>query len=87
MTYPLNCKTRGFITIRHNRVRDFEAQLLTEICNVDIKPLLQPLGEIINSLTGVNAKPDVRARGFWQQGQNAFFNGGLPTQTLNLKVA
>ena len=74
MTHALNCKTGGFITIRHNRVRDFEAQLLTEICNVDIKPLLQPLGEIINSLTGVNAKPDVRARGFWQQGQNAFFN-------------
>ena len=75
MTYALNCKTGGFITIRHNRVRDFEAQLLTEICNdVGIKPLLQPLGEIINSLTGVNAKPDVCARGFWQQGQNAFFN-------------
>ena len=54
-------------TIRHNRVRDFEAQLLTEICNdVEIEPPLQPLeGEIINGLAGVNAKPDVRARGFW----------------------
>ena len=54
------------ITIRHNRVRDFEAQLLTEICNnVEIEPPLQPLeGEIINGLTGVNAKPDVRTKGF-----------------------
>ena len=29
MTHALNCKTGGFITIRHNRVTDFEAQLLT----------------------------------------------------------
>ena len=60
MTHALNCKTGGVITIRHNRVRDFET---TEICNdVEIEPLLQPLdGEIINGFTGVNAKPDVRA--------------------------
>ena len=64
------------ITIRHNRVRDFEAQLLTEICNdVEIEPqLLSSEGEIINGLTGVNAKLDVRARGFWREGQNAFFD-------------
>ena len=76
MTHALNCKTGGFITIRHNRVRDFEAQLLTEICNdVENEPPLQPLeGEIINGLTGVNAKPDVRARGFWREGQNDFLN-------------
>ena len=76
MTHALNCKTGGFITIRHNRVRDFEAQLLTEICNdVEIEPPLQPLeGEIINGLTGVNTKLDVRARGFWREGQNAFFD-------------
>ena len=36
---------------------------------------MQPLeGEIINHLTGVNAKPDARARGYWQEGQNAFFD-------------
>ena len=76
MTHALNCKTGGFITIRYNRVRDFEAQLLTEICNdVEIEPPLQPLeGEIINSLTSVNARPDVRARGFWREGRNAFFD-------------
>ena len=61
--------------MRHNRVRDFEAQLLTQIGNdVEIEPPLQPLeGEIINGLTGVNAKPDVRARVFWREEQNAFF--------------
>ena len=76
MTHALNCKTGGFITVCHNRVRDFVAQLLTEICNdVEIKPPLQPLeGEITNGITGVNAKPDVRARGFWREEQNAFFD-------------
>ena len=75
MTHALNCKTGGFITIRHNRVKDFEAQLLTEICNdVEIEPPLQPLeGEIFNGLTSINAGPDVLARGFWREGQNAFF--------------
>ena len=76
MTHALNCKTEGFITIRHNRVRDFEAQLLTEIYNdLEIEPLLQPLeGEIINGLTSVNTRSDVRARGCWREGQNAFFD-------------
>ena len=70
------CKTGGFSIICHNKVRNFEAQLLTEICNdVEIEPPLQPLeGEIINGLTGVNTKPNVRARRFWWEGQIAFFN-------------
>ena len=76
MTHALNCKTGGFITIRHNRVRDFEAQLLTEISNdVEIEPPLQPLeAEIIIGLTSVNARAGVGARGFWRKGQNAFFD-------------
>ena len=70
----LTCKTGGFVTVRHNRVRDFEAQLLTKICNdVEIEPPLQPLErEIINGLTGVNAKPDVRARDFGKKGKMPF---------------
>ena len=76
MTHALNCKTGGFITIRHNRVRDFEAQLLTEISNdVEIESPLQPLeAEIIIGLTSVNARASVGARGFWRKGQNAFFD-------------
>ena len=56
MTHALNCKTAGFITIRHNRVRDFEAQILTKICSdVEIEPPQQSLeGEIIKGPTCVN---------------------------------
>ena len=44
---------------------------------------MQPLkGEIINGLTGVNAKPDVRARGFWREGQNAFFDVRITNTNL-----
>ena len=76
VTHALNCKTGGFITIRHNKIRDFEAQLLKETCNdVETEPQLQELnGENVGGLTGDNAKPDVRARGFWRDGQNAFFD-------------
>ena len=75
MTHILNCKTGGIVTISHYRVKDFEAQLLTEICNdVEIEPPLQPLErKIINGLTGVNTKPDVRARGFWPEQEKWLF--------------
>ena len=75
MTHTLNWRTGGFVTSRHNRLREFETQLLTELCNdVEIEPPLQPLErEIINGLTGVNGKPDILARGFWRQGPNVFF--------------
>ena len=43
--------------------------------DVEIEPPLQPLnGEIIEGLAGDNARLDVRARSFWRQGQNAYFD-------------
>ena len=76
VTHALNCKKGGFITIRHNNIRNFEAGLLTQVVNdVEIEPNLQPLdGEIFQGLTGDAAKPDIRARGVWRDGQNAFFD-------------
>ena len=42
--HALNCKTGGFPTVRHNKVRDITATLLTEVCHgVTIEPYLQPL--------------------------------------------
>ena len=75
MTHALSCKTEGFITILHNRVRDFEAQLLIEICNdVEIEPPLKLLEGQISGLAGVNRKLDVRAREFWRKGKNVLFD-------------
>ena len=76
LNHALNCKRGGLVIIRHNNIRDFEANLLRQVCNdVETEPPLQPLeGENIAGLTGDEARPDVRARGFWRHGQNAYFD-------------
>ena len=76
LNHALNCKRGGLIIIRHNNIRDFEANLLHQVCNdVETEPPLQPLeGESIAGLTGDEARPDIQARGFWRNGQNAYFD-------------
>ena len=61
--------------MRHNNVRGFDANLLKAIQNdVEIEPALQKIdNERINGHTGDETRPDIRARGVWSQGQNAFF--------------
>ena len=78
--HSLNCPTGGFPTLRHNELRDFTAEKLSEVChNVCIEPHLQPLtGEKFNfATTNVTdgARADVNAQGFWgDRYQRAFFN-------------
>ena len=69
-THAFNCHKGAFPTIRHNRIRDLTAQLLTEVCpSVEIEPNLQPLsGETFHHRTANtddNARLDVKALGFW----------------------
>ena len=73
------CHMGGIPTIRHNEIRDITATLLTEIChNVATEPLLQPLTNESfvhrSANTEPNARLDIRARGFWNTGQDAFFD-------------
>ena len=45
--------------------------------DVEIEPPLQPVTEerlTASTLIGDEARPDVRARGFWRNGQNAYFD-------------
>ena len=77
--HALTCKKGGFITIRHNEIRDFTAQLLSEVCNdVAVEPLLTPLtGETFSYKTANkddHARLDVSARGVWVKGSRAFFD-------------
>ena len=76
--HALNCKKGGFVSLRHNHLRNITANLLDEICkDVKIEPMLQPItGEHLSSKTNANdeARLDVSARGFWEAHQMAFFD-------------
>ena len=76
INHALNCKKGGFVIIRHNIIRDFEANLLRKVyTDVETEPSLQPVnGEQVVGHTGDEARPDVRARGVWRKGHNAYFH-------------
>ena len=77
--HSMSCRKRAFVTIGHNDLRDLKAKILPEVCNdTKIEPKLVPLsGEDPNNRT-VNISNEVRfnvrARGFWERGQQAFFD-------------
>ena len=72
------CKLGGFITQRHNELRDLEAEFLSMVCSdVDIEPVLQDTsGESLNrgSNKAQDVRLDIHARGFWERHRSAFFD-------------
>ena len=72
------CKLGGFITQRHNELRDLEAGFLSVVCSdVEIEPVLQDIsGKHLNrgSNKAQDARLDIHARGFWERHQLAFLN-------------
>ena len=96
--HAMSCQRGGFIHIRHNELRDFTAELLSEVCkDVSIEPMLTPLtGERFSYNTANvedHARLDVAARGVWNRGSRAYcdvrvFNPLAPTyQDQTLKAA
>ncbi|XP_066936770.1 uncharacterized protein [Clytia hemisphaerica] len=77
--HALSCKKGGFVTQRHNTLRDVTAKLMTEVCN-DVKvepPLSELTGERFRETTAnvtPEARLDVSARNFWVTHQRAFFD-------------
>jgi hypothetical protein len=75
--HALTCATGGFILRRHNDIRDFLGNLLTETSHdVQIEPLLAPLAtaDTTSSNREDGARLDISARGFWRRGQRSFFD-------------
>ena len=72
------CKRGGFVIMRHNELRDLEAELLNIVCSdVQVEPVLQDIsGEQLNrgSNRALDARLDIRARGFWESQRSAFFD-------------
>ena len=76
------CHIGGFPTFCHNGIRDITASLLTKVChNVATEPRLQTLsGETMtfhSAIIDVGARLDIRARGFWNAAQDAFFDARM----------
>ena len=76
--HAMICKRGGFITQRHNELRDLEADLLSMVCSdVEIVPVLQDIsGEQLGrgSNRAPDARLDIHARGFWENQRSAFFD-------------
>ena len=79
LQHALSCKKGGFVTLRHNMVRDVTARLLKEVCHdVLVEPQLLPItGEKLKEATANKsdeARLDISARSFWITGQKAFLD-------------
>ena len=74
VTHALNCKKGGFVTMRHNNIHDFEANLIRIMQNdVEVESQLQQVeNEHFNGLKEDYARPDIRAKGVLRNAQNAY---------------
>ena len=76
--HAMICKKGGFVSLRHNELRDIISEMLSEVCkDVKREPELQPLtGEKLRyktANTDQRARLDLSARDFWNRGEKAFF--------------
>ena len=76
MDHILNCHLGGFVDMRHDKLRDYEAKLLREICkDVRTEPALQPIGaETMSRNTSNLARLDVSAVGLWSPQERTFLD-------------
>ena len=79
VTHALNCHRGGFVNARHDNIRNFECGLLKSIVrDVECEPSLQRVTNKSGYRPSANldddARLDIRAREFWRDGQNAYFD-------------
>ena len=65
--------------MQHNDLRDLTANMMSKVCkDTETEPKLTPLsGEELQGRTANNSNEesvDIRNRGFWERGQQAFFD-------------
>jgi len=83
--HSLICKLGGCTSMRHNSVRDSEAQIMREVWrDVQTEPTLLPITENdyqrkVN--TADNARLDISARGLWNSCEKTFFDIRMPHPT------
>ena len=78
VSHAFSCSRGAFPSIRHNRIRDLLAQLITEVCpNVAVEPTLQPITNETFPYRGTNvddgARLDIKAQNFWDNSKSATY--------------
>ena len=77
MDHALSCKKGGYVALRHNRVRDLEANLMKEVChNVQIEPELLPIESDgpRRGNTAEKARLDVAGVGVWGEYEKTYLD-------------
>ena len=79
VSHTLDCKHGGFVSLRHNELRDTEAHILKEVAyDVRVEPELQDLSENIQLSSGSNlannTRLDISARGVFSRSEVTFFD-------------
>ena len=77
--HALNCKKGGFVAQRHDQLRDMFTNLLGRVCkDVEAEPRLLPVTQETFNFKSANrgdeSRLDIKAGGFWQRSQTAFFD-------------
>ena len=77
INHTLTCKIGGYVSLRHNSLRDTIAELLTTVCkDVETEPQLLPVPHTLKLSNGTNrqdgARLDISARSFWSPLDRAF---------------
>ena len=75
--HALNCKSGGYVAMRHNRIRDLEAELMREVCHdVKVEPELLPVegDSVTNGNSAEKARLDVSGVGVWGPYEKTFLD-------------
>ena len=75
--HTLICRKGGYVFMRHNALRDLNAELQQEVCkDVVVEPnlLLLESETTIDGTTADRARPDISSRGIWSTFERTFFD-------------
>ena len=74
VNHTLICKKGGYVAMRHNNLRDLNAELQREVCrDVVVEPCLLPVNT--EEIEGtVQERADISSRGLWSTFERTFFD-------------
>ena len=75
LDHILTCKKGGYVSMRHNVLRNLEGKLMQSVCrDVKIEPPLIPTQNVNGGNTTDGARLDISAVGLWSEYERTFFD-------------